>query len=298
MRSAVVALVGRPSAGKSTLVNALCGGKVSIVSPVPQTTRRQVRGIATRRDLQLVLLDTPGLYQSNATMNLYLRSEAARAIQDADVLFYILDRSRPPGSEEGLVREIVLTAAKPTLVIVNKSDLPARGDWDEFLRPLGQLPQVRVSALTGEGLDVLWETARSLAPEAPFWYPTEYYTDQEPSFRVAEIIREQAIHRLEDELPHDLYVEIVDLENRRDGELLWVRATIVVERESQVGIVVGRGGGRIREIRVASQALLEQIFERKVFLDLRVKAAKGWKTDARVLQKLFGEQTPQGSGSG
>ncbi len=284
-----MAIIGRPSAGKSTLVNSLCGHKVSIVSPTPQTTRRCVRGIATRSDLQLVFLDTPGLYLSQSTLNLYLRSEAARALNDADVLFYVLDRTRPPGEEEKQVRDLVLKSGKPSIVILNKGDLPSQVDWDNFLDALGRVPRLLVSALTGQGLEELWETVAKLAPEAPFWYPPEYYTDQDPEFRIAEIIREQAILRLREEIPHSLYVQISDLENRQNGELLWIRAFIMVERESQVGIVVGRAGAQIKEIRMASQSELEQVFERKVYLDLRVRVSQNWKTDARILSRLFPE---------
>lgn len=287
MKSGLVGIVGRPSSGKSTLVNALCGHKISIVSSIPQTTRQCVRGIATRGDVQLVFLDTPGLYLSQSTFNLHLRSEAAKAFKDADLLFYVLDRTRAPAEEELQVRELVLQSGKPLAVILNKVDRPSSVDWSDFLAPLSGHSQLTVSALTGQGLDELWKVAERMVPEAPFWYPPEYYTDQDPEFRVAEIIREEAINRLRDEIPHDLYVDISDLENRKNGELLWVRAFIVVERESQIGIVVGQGGSLIKEIRVGSQAALEQIFERKVYLDLRVKAAKNWKTDIRLLKKMF-----------
>lgn len=290
MKSAFVALVGRPSSGKSTLVNSLCGRKVSIVSPVPQTTRRQVRGIATKNDVQLVLLDTPGLYQSQETLNLYLRSEAARAIEDADLVFYVLDQTRPPGLEEHAVREIILQSQKKVLVIINKIDQPRRGEWDEFIEPLKEFPQVTISALKNEGIEKIWEHVQSMVPDGPFWYSEDYYTDQEPEFRISEIIREQCFLRLKEELPHALYVEISDLENRKNGELLWIRAHVVVERESQVGIVVGRGGALIKEIRQASQKILREIFERDIYLDLRVKVVKGWKTDGRVLKRLFPEK--------
>lgn len=300
MKSAVVALVGRPSSGKSTLVNALCGNKVSAVSPVPQTTRRQVRGIANRAGLQLILLDTPGLYQSNSLFNLCLRSEASRALEEADLVLYVVDRSRAPGPEESAVREIVAGLTKPVVIVENKIDLSAASEWEGFLLPLSRCPRVRISALSGEGLDRLWDVLESLAPEGPQWYPPEYYTDQEVSFRVAEIIREQAFLRLKEELPHSIFVEIADLEEREGGELLWIRAFIVVDRESQVGIVVGKGGAMIKEIRLASQRLLSSIFERRIHLDLRVKAHQGWRTDKAVLERLFPDsiegKKPRGKG--
>ncbi len=288
MRAAFVALVGRPSAGKSTLVNTLCGRKVSIVSPVPQTTRAQVRGIANRPDLQVVLLDTPGIHHSERKFNLILRGEAERALEDADFVLYILDSTRPPGEEEKTIRDRLITLDKPLIVVMNKIDLVmAKGTWDEFLAPLPTHVTVKISALTEEGIDQLWDTMRAVSPESPAYYPEEYYTDQEPNFRAAEIIREQAFLRVKDELPHAIYVEIADLEDRSDGAELWIRAFITVERESQVGILVGKGASLIKEIRVASQKLLQKVFERKVTLDLRVKTQAKWRSHDGILRRMF-----------
>jgi GTP-binding protein Era len=294
-RAAFVAVVGRPSVGKSTLVNLLCGGKVAIVSPVPQTTRNAIRGIMNRPPGQLVFVDTPGIHISEKKLNRKFRETADRSMQESELVLYVLDASRPPGLEEEAIVERLNSpaGAERTLVAVNKMDAPGadfqrlRTFLEEKLPLLHPERCFQVSALKNEGLDPLVECLFALAPVGEPFYPEEYYTDQEVSFRISEIIREKAINRLRQELPHSIYVEVADMELTDEGKRLWVRAFILTERESQKGMVVGKGGEVIKAIGREARQDLNRIFDWKVDLDLRVKTAKDWRHNDRLLGRLF-----------
>ena len=279
-KAAFVAIIGRPSAGKSTLVNKLCGEKVSIVSAVPQTTRDAIRGICTREQGQLVFVDTPGRHKSEKKFNIKLSEISAKAVEDSDLVLYVLDSTRPPGPEEIEIAALLAPYSGRTVAAINKIDdknadpARAREFISQYLPEQG-LRCREVSAKTGEGVEPLLDVLYAMAPEGEAFYGAEYYTDQEVDFRIAEIIREKAINRLRDEIPHALRVEIADAqfdENAENGRgKLWVRAFIIVERESQKGIVVGKGGLMIRAIRLAALKELDRIFDWKIELDLRVK---------------------------
>ena len=287
LRVGSIGLIGRPSTGKSSLINRICGHKVSIVSPVPQTTRSRVRGILTRDDGQLIFLDTPGLHLSERKLNRVLRDVALSVAGEVDVLLLVFDAGRPFGHED----HAVLTAARgfsgPRIALRNKVDLAAARDagaLPEAIRRAGIDELHPVSALTGAGIDRLVARLLELSPPGELHYPADTYTDQSPDFRVAEIIRERIFARTFAEVPHALFVEVLDLEPRAGG--LWARATIWVERSSQVGIVVGHGGAGIAEIRRGAEAELRAIFGRRVTVNLRVKVRKKWRHDDAVLQAL------------
>jgi GTP-binding protein Era len=297
-KAAFVAVVGRPSVGKSTLVNLLCGEKVAIVSAVPQTTRNAIRGIMNRPEGQLVFVDTPGRHESERKFNKKLLEVSERSLEDADIVLYVLDASRPPAAEEEAVALRLAPLADRCAAVINKIDLPG-ADPAGFRVFLGEkLPGLdpsrcfALSALRKEGVEEAAACLFTMAPEGHPFYPEEYYTDQELSFRIAEIIREKAINRLRQELPHSLYVDVADTELREAAEpaqrpRLWVRAFIVTERESQKGMIVGKGGEKIKAIRQAALKDLNHIFEWKVDLDLRVKTARDWRHNDGVLRKLI-----------
>ncbi|MFP4638578.1 MAG: GTPase Era [Spirochaetaceae bacterium] len=292
-RSGFVAIVGRPSAGKSTLLNALCGHKISIVSPVPQTTRNRIRGILTDRRGQIVFLDTPGFHNSERRFNRYMRDLVLESLEEVEAVLYVLDATRSPGEEESTLAHMLSEVRMPVVCAVNKTDHPrnAAADVAAFARQHLPTAEIRlVSAATGAGLAELTDTLFVPLPEGEPYYPEEFYTDQEPALRIAEIVREKAIFELTQELPHALYVEIADMEMRAgsagaEGHL-WVRAFVVVERESQKGIVVGRGGARVRDIRMKAEAELAEIFPYPVKLDLRVKAQPKWRTNETLLKRI------------
>jgi len=303
-KAAFVALAGRPSVGKSTLVNLLCGAKVAIVSAVPQTTRNAVRGILTRPEGQLVFVDTPGRHVSEKKFNKKLMDVSDRALDDSELVLYVLDASRSPGPEEEAVAERLKGLQDKTVAAINKCDASGadpKGLISFLEKSLPGLPPFRrfeISCHKKEGIQPLLACLFEMAEEGEALYPEEYYTDQEVSFRIQEIIREKAMLRLREELPHSIYVEVADLEFREasssTGDIgpgkkrLWVRAFIITERESQKGMIVGKGGEMIKAIGQAARKELNSIFEWKVDLDLRVKTGKDWRHNDRILKKITG----------
>jgi len=290
-KSAFVAIIGRPSAGKSTLLNKMCGEKVAIVSSVPQTTRNAIRGIVNREEGQLVFVDTPGRHSSEKKMNKKLMEVSSRALAESDLVLYMLDASRAPGPEEEEIADLIKPLAQKTIIAVNKIDMrgcDAQRAVEFINGRLGiNFKIFSISAQTGQGIDELLSALFEMADEGEPFYGEDYYTDQEAGFRIAEIIREQAINRLRQELPHSLYVDIADMEFMEEGSKLWVRAFIIVERESQKGMVVGKGGEMIKAIRLAALKDLKRIFDWKIDLDLRVKTSKDWRHNDHTLRKII-----------
>ena len=299
-KCAFVTIIGRPSVGKSTLLNKMCQEKVAIVSTVPQTTRNAIRGIVNRNSQdentvqeQLIFIDTPGRHSSEKKMNKKLMDVSSRALAESDLVLYILDAFRAPGTEEEEISALLVPYSAKTIVAVNKMDVPG-SDFDraknfiiQHMPALTEKVFFPISANTGQGVEALLDFLFEMAPEGQPLYDSEYYTDQETGFRISEIIREQAINRLRQELPHCLYVDIADMEMKEDGKTLWVRAFIIVERESQKGMVVGKGGEMIKAIRLSSLKELKKIFDWKIDLDLRVKTAKDWRQKDHTLKRLI-----------
>jgi GTP-binding protein Era len=292
-KSAFVAVVGRPSAGKSTLLNRFCGEKVAIVSPVPQTTRNAIRGIVNRDEGQLVFIDTPGRHVSDKKLNKKLMDVGSKVLGESELVLYVLDSTRKAGEEERAVASMLAPIVDRVVAAINKIDASeanadaTRAFLAEALPTLAPERITLVSARKKDGVEDLLTLLYKLAPVGDPMYPEDYYTDQEVDFRVAEIIREKAINRLSEELPHAIYVEVEDTELRDEGTRLWVRAFIIVERESQKGIVVGKGGEMIKAIRLSAQKSMNEIFDWKVDLDLRVKVGKDWRQDDNTLHRLI-----------
>jgi GTP-binding protein Era len=291
-KAAFVAIIGRPSSGKSTLINCMCGEKVAIVSAVPQTTRNAIRGIVNREQGQLVFIDTPGRHMSEKKFNKKLSSISGRAVDDSDIVLYVIDATRSPGPEEAEIATFLSPRAERTVIAINKVDdesADCNGVHTFLVQNFPDLDKNRlyaISAKNNEGIEALLTTLFDMAEEGEPFYGEEYYTDQEVDFRIAEIIREQAINRLRQELPHALYVEIADAQFTEENNKLWVRAFIVVERESQKGMVVGKGGLMIRDIRLAALKELRKVFDWKIEIDLRVKTGKDWRHDSKILRRI------------
>ncbi len=288
MKSAFVALIGRPSSGKSTLLNRICGEKISIISTVPQTTRNKIRGIANRDQGQLVFIDTPGYHNSEKKISRYLRNLTLSSIDEADIILYLIDITRPLGEEERELMSLLAPLKDRLIIALNKSDLPGR-NREIINAEIGEyfpdLESAVISAFTGEGVEEMLERIFELSPEGEKLYPDDIYTDQEPEFRIAEVVREKAIQKTRQELPHALYVEIADMEMQENS--LWIRGFIYVERESQKGILVGKGGCRIKEIRSEAEQELKDIFPYKVKLDIRVKVKPKWRKQDALIKKLI-----------
>ena len=288
-RSGFVAVVGRPNVGKSTLVNALVGGKVSITSDKPQTTRSAVRGILNRADVQVVLVDTPGYHKPKTLLGSRLNELVRAAWSDVDLALFVVDGAAGVGRGDQRVAKDLRDANRPTLCVVNKTDAmkpheiagalastAAMGDFDEF---------VPLSAKTGDAVDLLRELIVARMPAGPMYYPEGTNTDQPPPAFVAEVVREKLLARTRDELPHSIAVMTEDYEERDDG-LLEVHATIFVERDSQKGIVIGKGGATLKAAGTEAREEIELLFGRRVFLDLRVKVEQDWQRRAHALERL------------
>ncbi|HPE35866.1 MAG TPA: GTPase Era [Spirochaetales bacterium] len=288
-RSAFVSVIGRPSAGKSTLMNTLCGQKVAIVSPVPQTTRNTVRGILSKPGCQLVFMDTPGLHDSDKAINKRLRDLATRSLSDADLILYVVDSTRAPGPEEEAIAGLLKNFVPKIRAAVNKIDAklsdPAR--TSAFLDD--KLPGVQrfdISAQKGDGLEALLSALVQSAPPGPAYYPDEYYTDQEPVFRIAEVVREKVFLHTKDEIPHAVYVDYVAHHMLDDGTLVY-EGELVAERDTQKGILIGKGGAMIRQIREEAEHDLADIFPYPVRLSLKVRVDPGWKKNDKLLKRLI-----------
>lgn len=290
-KTALVSIVGRPSAGKSTFLNTATQETVSIVSAVPQTTRNAIRGIVNTSMGQLVFVDTPGLHLSEKKFNLKLTAIAEENIKDSDEILYVLDSTRDHTDEEEMIAKLVAPFTKKLVVAINKIEAPLAKPENSraFVhRTLPDLPDSRIvemSAKEDKGVNDVLTALYDMAEEAPHLYPEEYYTDQEVEFRIAEIIRGEAINRLEQELPHAIYVNIKQMEMAK-ANLLKVRAEICVERDSQKGIVIGKGAQMIKTIRVESIKTARKIFPYRVDIELNVAVDKNWRQKDYVLNKL------------
>jgi len=293
-RSGFVCLVGRPNTGKSTLTNALVGAKVAITSNRPQTTRRVIRGIVHRPDFQIVLVDTPGLHRPRTLLGQRLNDLVRDTYTDVDVIGLCVPADEAIGPGDRWIYEQIRAAAPNTalLVIVTKIDKVAKDRVAAQLMAVSELVGehaaaiVPVSATTGEQIDLLIDVLADQLRPGPAFYPDGELTDEPEEALMAELIREAALEGVRDELPHSLAVVIDEVNPREGRDLVDVHATLFVERDSQKGIVIGRGGARLREVGTAARSQIEKLLGTKVYLELRVKVAKNWQRDPRQLGRL------------
>jgi GTP-binding protein Era len=289
VRAGFVALAGRPNAGKSTLVNRVVGGKVAIVSDKPQTTRREIRGIATGDDWQLVLVDLPGVQRPRDPMTERMQKRVEHALADADAVLFVLAADQTVGPGDRFIARAVADSGLPAVTAVNKIDrldsartvagLAAAGD-------LGVPGEIfPISAKRGTGVDELVAHLVELMPEGPFLYPAGEISDQSEQVHLAELVREQVLLRTREELPHAVEVEVSEMAEQEDG-LLRIEALVWAESESQKGILIGSGGSMVRAIGTAARKQIEAATGHRVHLDLRVRVRKGWRRDDALLDRL------------
>ena len=288
-RAGFVALAGRPNAGKSTLVNRMVGGKVAIVSDKPQTTRREVRGIVTGPDWQLVLVDLPGVQRPRDALTERMQRRVERALKDADAALLLLNGEQEIGAGDRFITAAIQKAGVPAVTALNKVD---RLDRPRTVAALSNAADLGlegeifpVSALTGAGVPGLTEHLAALVPEGPFLYPPDDKSDLSERVALAELIREQVLRRTREEVPHAVEVEVDELEEREDG-LLVVRARVWAETESQKGILVGAQGRMVKAVGSAARREIERFTGRRVHLDLNVRVRKGWRRDEALLDRL------------
>lgn len=293
MRSGFVAVVGRPNVGKSTLVNRLVGAKVAITSSRPQTTRNVLRGVVTHIEegeprWQIVLMDTPGLHKPRTELGSRLNKLVYSSLGEADAVLFLIDATQPIGPGDRLIAERLIEAEATVVVVVNKADKASKGQLTEQLAKAGEWEldaYVPASALHGHNLGPLVEELVSRLPEGPLYFPPESVSDQPEELLSAEIIREKFLERLREELPHSLAVIVDEMESTESG-LLVIRGKVVVERQSQKGIVIGKGGAMLRDAGAEARAELEALFGTRVHLDLRVTVEPDWQRRPALLDRL------------
>ena len=290
MKAGFVALVGRPNAGKSTLLNRLVGQKIAIVSDKPQTTRNRIAGVRQYPDGQIVFLDTPGVHKPLHRLNVRMVDAALDTLREADVIAVVVDGSEPGGGGDRFLMDVIRNAVVPRVLVLNKIDITHKPSLlprlAEYQKEVGFADLVPISALTGESIDRLESVLLSHLPEGDPIYPEDYLTDQPERFFVAELIREQVLQQTRDELPFSTAVVVDKFEEADAKGLMRFFCTILVDRESQKPILVGRAGARIKEIGTAARKELERFFDARVFLDLHVKVREGWREDERMLDSL------------
>ena len=291
MKFGYVSLIGRPNAGKSTLLNRLVGSKLAIVSDRPQTTRTRIVGVKNYQDAQVVFLDTPGIHRPLHRMNVRMVETAIETIHEVDVLGLVVDVSEPPGKGDQFMIDLVKTSSAPVFLLLNKIDLirkPALLPIIDRYQKLASFAEIiPLSAATGENVDRVEGAIIDRLPEGEPRYPPDYLTDQPERFFASEIVREQLLRFTHAEIPFSSAVIIDRFEEPQPpSRLLRLYCTIVVDRESQKPIVVGKGGGMIKKIGTAAREELERFFETKVFLDLHVRVKAEWREDERVLTDI------------
>jgi GTPase len=284
VKSGFVAVAGRPNVGKSTLVNALCGGKVAIVSDKPQTTRRRIFGVANGDDWQLVLADLPGFQRPRDPLTEHMQRTVDASFDDVDAVLLVLDARDRIGAGDRFIAKRVFALGVPVVIAVNKVDRLKPGHIAQQLEnaaKLGDFHAVHpVSARTGDGVEALRDELVELLPEGPAYFPPEQRTDLSTEEQIAELVREKALALTRDEVPHAITVEVEELTEKV------VRAIVYVETDSQKQIVVGGGGRMIREIGTRARPEIEALLGHKVFLDLQVKVKPRWRRDERLLERL------------
>jgi GTPase len=294
VRSGFVALVGRPNAGKSTLVNAVVGSKVAITSDTPQTTRHRLRAIVDTEDAQIVLVDTPGLHKPHDALGEELNRSGLMALSDVDVACLVVDGSAPVGAGDRWVAQHVAKSQGATVLVITKADLVDQEKIERQLVTARSLvdfdDEVVVSAVDGFNVDGFVETVTALLPQGPRYFPRDMATDQPLEVMIAEFIREKVLRSTFDEVPHAVGVAIDDLEYVSGGELVRITATVFVERESQKGIIVGKGGEMIKRVGSEARVDLERLLGARVYLDLMVKVKRNWRRDSSQIRRFgYGE---------
>jgi GTPase len=292
-RAGFIGLAGRPNVGKSTLVNAIVGSRVAIVSVRPQTTRRAIRGIATDTEAgrQLVLVDLPGVQKPRDVLTERMQSRVERELADSDLALLVVDGEQGIGPGDRFIAGVLLGARRdlPTICAVNKIDRVGPNELVPVLAEAAELDGVDevfpISARGGKGVDELVGRLGELVPEGDYLYPPEDHSDQSSETMLAELIREQVLNRTREEIPHSVEVSVKEVERREDG-LVTVRAEIWAETESQKGILIGKGGAKVGEIGSAARRSLEGELDAKVHLDLQVRVRNRWRRDESLLDRL------------
>jgi len=290
MKSGFVALIGRPNAGKSTLMNEILGKKVAIMSDKPQTTRNRITGIYTKEDVQIVYLDTPGIHKPKHKLGEYMVEVAEKTIRDVDLVYYLVDATVDFKGGERYIVERLKYVEQPVILVLNKIDLIPKEDLlrkIDFWQNQYEFAEIfPVSALKRDNVDQLIEKTKTYLEEGPMFYPSDAVTDQPEKVIISEIIREKILNRTKEEIPHSVAVVIEQIEEKKKGEVINILATIYVERSSQKKIVIGKQGQLLKAIGQDSRRELENILGARIFLDLWVKVKEDWRNKNTTLSNF------------
>ena len=293
-KSGFVTLIGRPNAGKSTLLNAVVGKKIAITSDTAQTTRHRFRAVKTTDEYQLVIVDTPGLHKPHDALGEELNTSALKALEDVDVVAMLIDSSKPVGTGDEWVANQLKRIKTRKLLVLSKTDLADDATIDAQQEAAASLADwdgiVRCSAVNGEGVPEFVSSVVELMPEGPQWFPEDMETDQPIEVVVAEFIREKILRSFRDEIPHAIGVQTEEMTYSRKKDLHSIRAIIYVEHDSQKGMIIGKKGAAIKRIGTEARNDLEHILGTRVYLDLSVKVRKNWRRDANQIRRFgYGE---------
>ncbi len=289
-RSGFISIIGRPNVGKSTLLNAFLGEKLSIVSPRPQTTRNVVRGIKTGEDYQIIFLDTPGMHRAKGMLNEFMVGEALNSIKDTDGVLYMVEAHRPVMPDDRFIMEHLKVVNCPVVLAINKIDLVKKHTLLPLIKEYSEIFPFReivpVSALTADGLEELLEVLKGILPEGPMYFPEELLTDQPERFIVSEIIREKVFLFTRQEIPYSVAVQVEGFREEKEKNLVVINAVISVERDSQKAIVIGKGGSMLKKIGTSARQDIERFLGCRVYLELFVRVEKNWTKNRRLLKEF------------
>ena len=289
-KSGFIALIGRPNAGKSTLLNRLLGQKLAIISSKPQTTRNRILGIKNLPQGQIIFLDTPGIHRSQSRLNQAMVKTALATYREVDGICFLIEADHPENPENEFILETLKEGGKPIFLLINKIDLIAKGDLLPMMerfsrrRPFAQI--IPISALKGDGADILLRELLETLPEGPRLFPEDLITDLSERFLTAELIREKVLRLTWEEIPYATAVEVEEFKEREGKNLISIKATIQVERETQKGVLIGKRGQMLKEIGRLARQDMETLLGAKVFLELWVRVEKNWRENPKALRRL------------
>ena len=288
-KSGFVSVIGRPNVGKSTLINKIIGQKIAIMSDKPQTTRSRIQCILTRDDAQIIFLDTPGIHKPLFKLGEHMLKAAEGTLKEVDVILFVIDATEKFGGGEKYILERLETTPAPVILVINKVDLI---DREKILPIIAEYSArknfaavIPISAIDGTNIDALLDEVKKFLPEGPKYYPADMVTDQPERLIVAELIREKILHVTEDEVPHSIAVDIEEIKPRKNS-VTYIRAVVYVERDSQKGILIGKGGELLKGVGKNARPEIEMLLGTKVYLDLWVKVKRGWRNSAGAIQNF------------